>query len=68
MHDFGTCKENAAAQCRLPIFKRVWPQDSSGDQMQVQHHVLDSRTEGNAYTKLKYAYTVQKCGVCSERP
>jgi len=22
-------KENAAAQCRLPILKRVWPQDSS---------------------------------------
>jgi len=29
VHDFGTCKENAAAQCRLPSLKRVWPQDSS---------------------------------------
>jgi len=27
VHDFRTCKENAAAQCRLPIFQRVWPQD-----------------------------------------
>jgi len=26
VHDFGTPK---AAQCRLPIFTRVWPQDSS---------------------------------------
>jgi len=29
VHHFCTCKENAAAQCRLPILKRVWPQDSS---------------------------------------
>ena len=29
VHDFGTFKESAVAQCRLPIFKRVWPQDSS---------------------------------------
>ena len=29
VHDFGICKENAAAQCRLPILKGVWPQDSS---------------------------------------
>ena len=29
VHDFGTCKENAAAQCWLLIWKRVWPQNSS---------------------------------------
>jgi len=29
VHDFGTCKENAAVQWRLPILRRVWPQNSS---------------------------------------
>jgi len=24
VYHFGTCKENAAVWCRLPIFKRVW--------------------------------------------
>ena len=28
VHEFSTFQENTAAQCRLPIFKRVWPQDS----------------------------------------
>jgi len=40
----------------------------AGDQRQVQYQMLDSRTEGKAYAKLKYAYSVQKCGVCSEHP
>ena len=53
VHDFGSCKENAAAQCRLPIFKRVWPQDSSEfattqrhpDQQKYSHCLFVFRTE-----------------------
>jgi len=29
VHDLEIFKENAAAQWRLPILKRVWPQNSS---------------------------------------
>ena len=43
---------------------------TAGDQRQVQHpsQMLDSRTEENVYVKFKCGYSVQKCGVCSERP
>jgi len=29
VHNFGTCKKNAAARCWIPIKKRAWPQNLS---------------------------------------
>ena len=54
-HDFGTCKENAAARCRLPILKRAWPQDSC-DLGPVQPH--SSYTyRSNAQTCIRFSST-----------
>ena len=44
VHDFGTCKKNAFAQCRLPILKRVWPQDSSEVGTAQRHYFCKYRS------------------------
>jgi len=39
---------------------------TAGEQRQAQHQMLDNRIE--AYAKLEYTFSVQKCGICSESP
>ena len=38
------------------------------DQRRVQRRMLGNRIEAHAYPELTYAWSVQKCGACNQRP
>jgi len=49
--------------CRAP----PWLISGAGlRETRVQRQMINKRTQEHAYAKLKYAFSVQKCGVCNK--